>query len=152
MAIHPDDPPFSPMFGVARILLTPADMKRVVNIVDSPANGITLCQGCFSQMGADIPGSILEFADKINFVHMRDVVGNGARFCEAFPDAGQTNMFEAIKAYRSVGYTGYMRADHVPAMEGEEGPAHGYTMLGRLFAVGYIRGLLDAARVAKSGT
>ena len=37
-----------------------------------------------------------------------------------------------------------MRPDHVPVLVGEEGES-GYTMLGRLFAVGYMRGLIEAA-------
>ncbi|MCA9064039.1 MAG: mannonate dehydratase, partial [Planctomycetaceae bacterium] len=39
---------------------------------------------------------------------------------------------------------GPLRPDHVPQLEGEDDGEPGYTMLGRLFAYGYIRGLLDA--------
>ena len=51
---------------------------------------------------------------------------------------------EAMRAYRDVGFDGPIRPDHVPQMIGEDDGEPGYTMLGRLFAYGYIRGLMDA--------
>jgi mannonate dehydratase len=55
-------------------------------------------------------------------------------------------MAAAMRAYRDIGFTGVMRPDHVPVLEGESGDASGYTMLGRLFAVGYMRGLIHAVK------
>jgi mannonate dehydratase len=46
-----------------------------------------------------------------------------------------------------VGFDGPMRPDHVPQMVGEEDGEPGYTMLGRLFAYGYIRGLMHASGI-----
>ena len=43
-----------------------------------------------------------------------------------------------------IGFDGPMRPDHVPQMIGEDDGEPGYTMLGRLFAYGYIRGLMHA--------
>ena len=51
---------------------------------------------------------------------------------------------EAMRAYREVGFDGPMRPDHVPQLIGEEDGSPGYTMLGRLFAFGYMRGLMHA--------
>ena len=48
----------------------------------------------------------------------------------------------AMQAYRDIGFDGPMRPDHVPQMAGEEDGEPGYTMLGRLFAYGYMRGLM----------
>jgi mannonate dehydratase len=53
-------------------------------------------------------------------------------------------MAEVMRALRSVGFRGPMRPDHVPQLVGEEAGEPGYTMLGRLFAYGYIRGLMHA--------
>jgi mannonate dehydratase len=44
MAIHPDDPP-RPIFGLPRIVKNRDDLARIVGIVDTPANGLTLCSG-----------------------------------------------------------------------------------------------------------
>ena len=51
-------------------------------------------------------------------------------------------MAEAIRILNEVGFEGPIRPDHVPQLEGEGDENPGYTMLGRLFAFGYIRGLL----------
>jgi mannonate dehydratase len=150
LAMHPDDPPISPMCGLARIMRSVENFQRLIDLVPSPCNGITLCQGCFSEMRADIPAVIRQFKDRINFVHFRDTIETANGFRETFHDNGRTDMFAAMQAYKEIGYTGVARPDHVPALEGEEGPAHGYTMKGRLFAVGYMRGLMHAARLGNN--
>jgi mannonate dehydratase len=53
-------------------------------------------------------------------------------------------MAEAMRAYREVGFDGPVRPDHVPQMLGEQDGEPGYTMLGRLFAYGYIRAMMHA--------
>lgn len=146
LALHPDDPPISPIRGVGRILTSPDAMMQAIDLVPSPNNAITFCQGTFSTMGADIPAEIRRFQARnaIGFVHFRDVRGTPARFAETFHDDGQTDMAVAMRTYRDVGYSGPMRPDHVPTMAGEANDAPGYQVLGRLFALGYIKGLIDA--------
>ncbi len=154
LALHPDDPPISPIRGIGRILTSPENMRRAIDLRPSPNNGITLCQGSFATMNADIPAEIRAFAERgaIHFVHFRDVRGTPARFMETFHDDGQTDMFEAMRTYYEVGFRGPVRPDHVPTMEGEENLSPGYDVLGRLFAVGYIKGLAEAvAKMAPSG-
>lgn len=150
LALHPDDPPISPIRGVGRILTSPDAMMRAIDLVPSPNNAITFCQGSFATMGADIPQEIRRFGERgtIGFVHFRDVRGTPDRFVETFHDDGQTDMFEAMRTYREVGFTGVVRPDHVPTMAGEPNDAPGYQILGRLFALGYIKGLVEG--VAKS--
>jgi mannonate dehydratase len=53
-------------------------------------------------------------------------------------------MVAAMRTYREVGYEGSMRPDHVPQLYGEEDENPGYSMLGRLYAFGYMRGLMQA--------
>ena len=64
-------------------------------------------------------------------------------FAETFHDNGPTDMVAAVKAYREVGFNGPIRPDHVPQLVDEDDGEPGYTMLGRLFAYGYIRALLQ---------
>ena len=64
---------------------------------------------------------------------------------ETFHDNGPTDMVAAMAAYREIGFAGPMRLDHVPQLLGEEAGEPGYTMQGRLFAYGYMRGLMQAA-------
>lgn len=146
LAVHPDDPPISPIRGIGRILTSPAALKRVIDLVPSPANGVTFCQGTVSSMGVDVPEAIRLVAGtgRVFFVHFRDVRGGPEQFVETFQDEGQTDMAAAVRAYADVGFDGYLRVDHVPTMAGEPNDRAGYETLGRLFAIGYTRGLIDA--------
>jgi mannonate dehydratase len=97
-------------------------------------------------MAGDTIEAIREFGDRIRFVHFRDVEGDERAFVETWHDEGPTDMKAAIEAYRDVGFDGPIRPDHVPRMVGEqdrEDAMVGYTDRGRLFAVGYIKGLLE---------
>ena len=81
---------------------------------------------------------------RIFFSHFRDVEGDAHKFVEVFHDEGPTDMFECMRAYFDIGFDGPMRPDHVPALEGESNDSFGYSVLGRLFAIGYITGLREA--------
>lgn len=147
LAMHPDDPPLSPIRGVGRIMRSPEAFQRMIELVPSEANGVTLCQGNFGLMNDDIPSMIRQFGeqDKIFYVHFRDVRGTPQSFVETFHDEGQTDMLACMRAYRECGFDGVMRSDHVPLMEGDGAQVTGYSVLGRLYAIGYMTGLREAA-------
>jgi len=144
MAMHPDDPPLSPIRGIARIMSSVENYQRLVDLVPSPYNGIALCQGNFALMTDDLPAVIRHFGQqgKIHFVHFRDVRGTPENFKEAFHDDGQTDPVECMRAYRDVGYEGVLRPDHYPKM-GDETFADEHR-LARLFAVGYLKGIRES--------
>ena len=147
LAMHPDDPPLPELFGRARIMNSVENFERLVELVPSRCNKICFCQGSFATMGADIPQAIHRLGPHIAYVHFRDVRGRPEEFTETFHDNGPTDMAAAMRAYRQIGFEGPIRPDHVPQFAGEEGEP-GYTMLGRLFAFGYIRGLMQATEAA----
>lgn len=146
LAMHPDDPPLSPIRGVGRIMRSVDNFQRLLDLVPSPMNGITLCQGNFTLMTDDLPAVIRHFGQqgKIFFVHFRDVRGTPEQFRETWHDDGQTDMLACLKAYRDVGFDGVLRPDHVPTVEGDNNEQAGYSSFGRLYAIGYIRGLQQA--------
>ena len=144
LSMHPDDPPLSPIRGVGRIMRSVANYQRLIDLVPSPMNTITLCQGNFTLMTDDLPAVIRKFGKKISFVHFRDVRGVPEKFEETWHDAGQTDMLECMKAYRDIGFDGVLRPDHVPTVEGDSNENAGYSSFGRLYAIGYIRGLRQA--------
>lgn len=145
LAMHPDDPPLDAFLGRARIMNCVENFLRLVSLVPSPVNGICFCQGTFAEMGVDIPAAIRQLGPHIHYVHFRDIRGTRESFVETFHDNGPTDMVTAIRTYREVGFDGPIRPDHVPQLIGEEDGEPGYTMLGRLFAYGYMRGLMQAA-------
>lgn len=147
IALHPDDPPVPRLRDVSRILTDRDSIVKAVKLADSDYLGVTLCQGCYAAMGEDVSETIRLFArmDKLFFVHFRDISGDRDRFHETFHDNGQTDMAQAIQTYRDCGYHGPVRIDHVPTMAGEDNGNPGYANVGRLYALGYLKGLLEAS-------
>ena len=144
MGMHPDDPPLPSVRNMPRIMNSPENYRRLLSLSDSVSNGITFCQGNFALMNADVPSLIREFGARIPFVHFRNVRGTAENFVETFHDDGVLDMAECLRAYRDIGFTGPLRPDHVPTLSGESNARPGYENLGRLFAIGYIRGLQHA--------
>jgi mannonate dehydratase len=120
--------------------------QKLLDLYPSPINGISLCQGNFTLMTDDLPSVIRHFGrqNKIFFVHFRDVRGTPESFVETFHDDGKTDMLECMRAYRDIGFEGVCRPDHVPTMEGDSNRSPGYSSIGRLFAIGYLKGLREA--------
>jgi len=149
MALHPDDPPISPLRGIGRILISGSAFRRVLQIVPSPVNGITFCQANFKLMGGDIRALVREFGGqgKIFFVHLRDVKGTGERFHETFHDNGPTDMPQMLKLYHEVGFDGPIRPDHAPTLASESNQSPGYAMQGKVLAIGYLKGIAHALNI-----
>ena len=149
LAMHPDDPPLSPIRGIGRIMRSIENYQRLIDLFPSPVNGIALCQGNFTLMTDDLPAVIRHFGqqNKIFFAHFRDVHGTPEKFVETFHDNGKTDMLACMQAYRDIGFEGVLRPDHVPTMEGDSNDNPSYSSIGRLFAIGYIKGLREAVYV-----
>lgn len=146
IALHPDDPPLPALRGVPRILASLDDLERAVVTAASPNVGIAFCQGTIALMTDDVPAAIRRFAalGAIHFVHFRDVRGTPERFVETFHDEGPTDMTACVAAYLAAGVDAPMRSDHVATLSGDSNDRPGYSALGRLWAVGYMQGLLEA--------
>lgn len=153
LAVHPDDPPVKAIRGISRILISPQALRKVTELVPSAYNGITLCQGSIGAAGADVAETLESFArqEKIFFAHFRDIRGTAENFRETFHDDGQTDMYRCMKLYYKYGLDCCIRPDHVPTMPGEICSQPGYSVLGNLFAVGYMKGLMEAAEKETGG-
>lgn len=149
LAMHPDDPPLAEFLGKARIMNCVENFERLVQLVPSPANAICFCQGTFAEMGVDVCSAIKRLGSHIRYVHFRDIRGHKESFVETFHDNGDTDMAAAMRAYHEVGFDGPIRPDHVPQLNGEDDGEPGYTMKGRLYAFGYMRGLMQATELGE---
>lgn len=143
LALHPDDPPLEKLGDVERIMINYENIKRAINVVESKNLGITMCQATFLMMGEDLYDIIPKLSDKIFFVHFRNAVGNKYKFNETFHDNGSIDMAKIMKLYEECGVNVPVRVDHVPLMAGEKQEVAGYTALGRLYAIGYLKGILE---------
>lgn len=143
LGMHPDDPPLNEIRRIPRIMNSIEAYRRLLDLYPSVNNGITLCQGNFALMTDNLPEIIKEFGERnaIAFVHFRDVRGTAENFVETFHDEGQNDLPKCMWAYADIGFSGPMRPDHVPTLFGESNERPAYGTLGRLFALGYIRGL-----------
>ena len=144
LALHPDDPPLPKLGDVSRIMISYENIRHAVrDIVDSPNLGVTFCQACYYIMGEDLYKIIPEFADKIMFIHFRNTTGNKLNFRETFHDNGELDMPRLMKLYHDCGVNVPIRVDHVPTMAGETMVNQGYDALGRLYAIGYLKGIIE---------
>jgi mannonate dehydratase len=153
MACHPDDPP-RPIFGLPRIVKNRDDLAKLLSIVDSPANGLTLCSG---SLGAgpknNVEALVREFGaqGRIHFAHLRNVKVNEAGDFEETAhksECGSLDMAAIVKAYHDIGYQGYARPDHGRMIWGETGKP-GYGLYDRALGAVYLNGLWEAMRFAQ---
>ena len=146
MALHPDDPPVPWLAGWPRILTRADGYRRAMALAQgSPAFGITFCAATFRAMGEDDLALFEEWHDRIVFVHMRDnrPLPDGG-FEETFHDDGPTDLAQRFRRLHELGMDVLLRPDHAPTMEGEDNSDPGYAAFGRVFALGYFKGILDA--------
>ncbi|PSR28715.1 MAG: mannonate dehydratase [Sulfobacillus benefaciens] len=146
MAIHPDDPPWS-IFGLPRIITNRDNIRRLLDIVDSPNHGVTLCSGSLgADLANDVAALIREFAPRIPFAHIRNVkVYDNGDFVETShrTSDGSVDIYGVVKAYHENGFTGYARPDHGRHIWGEQ-CRPGYGLYDRALGIMYIWGIWDA--------
>ncbi|MDC1229398.1 mannonate dehydratase [Octadecabacter sp.] len=151
MCIHPDDPPRD-ILGLPRIVSSQDDIRQIMKAVDDTANGLTLCTGSLgSGVGNDLPAIANEFADRIHFVHLRNVTkAADGSFSEAAHLAGDVDLVavidELLEAESRRGVDLPFRADHGHALlsDKETKTQPGYTLIGRLRGLAELRGIICA--------
>lgn len=149
LGMHPVDPPMPVVGGVPQLLHNFEGFKRLIDIVDSPANSILLCQGSFAEMaGADGDGpesiyNMIEYFVKrkrVLYVHFRNVSGTVPKFHEEFINTGHVDMYRAMRIYAENGFDGFFMDDHIPHVVGDTEYGH----RAKAFANGYIQSLIEA--------
>jgi mannonate dehydratase len=147
MAIHPDDPPWS-IFGLPRIVTSGDALNRLTRLVDSPANGVTLCTG---SLGADPANDVPAIAralgarGRIHFAHCRNVKVTAPRIFSEVPhpsEFGDVDMHAVLSALHETGFHGPMRPDHGRMIWGETGRP-GYGLYDRALGAAYLQGLWE---------
>ncbi|MBM3725721.1 MAG: TIM barrel protein [Acidobacteria bacterium] len=144
IGLHPDDPPVSPLGGVARVFTNYAAYERAFDIARSPNFGVCLCVGTWGEGGRDMgktpAEAALEFGrrGKLFKVHFRNVSSPLPRFKETFVDNGYMDMYEIMRALKKVNFEGIVIPDHVPGA--------GYPHVNNAYTLGYMKALRDRAR------
>jgi len=151
MAIHPDDPP-QPIFGLPKLIISRDNIRRFLDLYPSKHNGLTLCTGSLgAKKGADIPAMIREFGGegRIHFTHVRNLrFENETDFYESahLSSYGSLDMYEIMKAYHDIGFTGWIRPDHGRMIWGETKAKGrpGYGLYDRALGAVYLQGIWEA--------
>ncbi|HEU6451479.1 MAG TPA: mannonate dehydratase [Gemmatimonadaceae bacterium] len=155
LAVHPDDPPW-PIFGLPRILTDGDSLERLVELVDSSANGVTLCTGSLGAApGNDVPGIArrLGACGRIHFAHLRNVRITGDRQFHECPHPsafGSVKLREVLAALRDTGFDGPMRPDHGRMIWNENGRP-GYGLYDRALGAMYLQGLWEGLSDVRHG-
>jgi mannonate dehydratase len=156
LSLHPNDPPVPISRGSGQIVATVDGWKRLIEIVDSPSNGITYDCGVTWETGAE-PVEVCRYfgsRDRINHVHFRNVIMRKPRekYSEVFIDAGEVNMFAVMKELVQHKYKHLIHPEHPRALDydtQQPGFAAQYPggggYAGWAFNVAYTRALLQAA-------
>jgi len=160
LCCHPDDPPF-PLLGLPRIMSTEAQYRKILEAVDLPANGITLCSGSLgARPDNDLPGMMKRLGDRVHFLHLRNVTRESAEIRGSFHEAehlqGDTDMVALVQAAldeearrRKLGRADIsipFRPDHgqdiLDDLHRKAQP--GYPAIGRLKGLAELRGVIAA--------
>ncbi len=156
MAVHPDDPPYS-ILGLPRIVSCEEDIKNIIAMYDSKANGLCFCTGSFSpRKDNDLVGMIERYGHRINVAHLRSTQRNSdGSFYEAAHLEGSVDMYAVVKALlqeqqkrKKANRTDWklpLRPDHghtiLDDLNKEDVPNPGYFCIGRMKGLAEIRGL-----------
>jgi mannonate dehydratase len=160
LGCHPDDPPF-PLLGLPRIMSTAADYQAILDAVDSPANGMTLCSGSLgARPDNDLPAMMQQFGPKVHFLHLRNVKRDSDAISGSFFEAehlgGDTDMVALIAAIlteearrKREGRADWeipMRPDHGQDILDDltRRAQPGYPTIGRLKGLAELRGIMTA--------
>jgi mannonate dehydratase len=160
MCCHPDDPPFE-LLGLPRIMSTEDDYRRIIDAVDLPENGITLCSGSLGVRAEnDLPGMMKRLGHRVHFIHLRNTLreteGLPCSFHEADHLGGDTDMVDLIEAIlseetirKAAGRADWnipFRPDHghdiLDDLNRQGQP--GYPAIGRLKGLAELRGIMTA--------
>ena len=160
LCCHPDDPPFS-LLGLPRVMSTETDYRKVMEAVDLPANGITLCTGSLgARPDNDLPGMMDRLGDRVHFLHLRNVQRQSGDIMGSFYEAehlgGGTDMVAMIAAVlreesrrHAAGRSDCsipFRPDHGQDILDDLGrkAQPGYPAIGRLKGLAELRGIMTA--------
>jgi mannonate dehydratase len=157
LALHPNDPPFPVSRGSEQIMATLEGWKHLIEIVDSPSNGITFDCGVTQEMGED-PVAVCRYfgsRDRINHMHYRNphVTKPYEKYDEGFIDEGDVNLFAVMRELVKLKYSRELNPEHPRGLDYDRarGPIPGYPggggYTGDVYDVAYAKAMLQAALV-----
>lgn len=121
-----------------------AGIQRFARLYDSESHGFNLCLGSTAEGLRDPRTEIVPIIEwlgerrQIFNIHFRNIKGGWNHFQEVYPDNGDMDFVEVLRALRDVGYAAMVMPDHVPAHEDPAARDQAFA-----YAYGYIKALLQ---------
>ena len=148
MALHPNDPPVPVSRGSQQIMGTFNDWKKLVNIIDSPSNGMTYDCGVSNELGED-PLEVLDYLisrDRINHVHFRNCIVETPRtkYVEVFQDNGTVDMFAVMEQLVQRKYKFGLYPEHPRSLDYDKAHPGGGSYAGWVYTTAYARAMMQA--------
>lgn len=155
LALHPNDPPVAISRGSGQIMGTVEGWKHLIDIVNSPANGITFDCGVTREMGHD-PVEVCRYfgsRDRINHVHYRNVRVRKPYddYTEVFIDEGENNMLAVMQELVRLKYKRLIYPEHERALDYDRDVGihnqypGGGGYAGMVYDIAYARAMLQAS-------
>ena len=149
LSLHPCDPPYPFYEGYHSLIHNSDCYRKALKMADEIAPGvlgIKFCCGCWLEGGSafgDILADLREFvrAGRVYTVHFRNVSCPLPRFTETLAEDGYFDMMSIMRVLVQEGYDQAIYPDHIF----ETDPKTGGNLSAFAYAVGYMKGLMDAA-------
>ena len=127
------------------ILKTYKAMTRMMDAGPSPYNGICFCTGnVWHGEGEKMYDVLRQLKDKLFFVHIRQVkTGMGEK--EYWLDQGDIDIPRVVQILKEIGYTGYMRSEHLPTdrYRAYTPTTRGVSDVSSAWVMGYLRAVMQ---------
>src|SRR6218665_2364849 len=141
MAAHPDDPPVPVVRNTPRLVYQPEMYRRLLNISSSKHNALEFCLGTIAEMTeGNVYEATEQYADRMAYIHFRNVKGKAPNYREVFLDEGDIDMMKILRILKSKNFNGVLIPDHTPQMT-----CPGAWYAGMAYALGYIRAAVQVA-------
>lgn len=149
LALHPDDPPMPMLRGTPRLVYEQQLYQDVIKLNTSRASKLEFCMGSIQEMkGSDIYAALEQYAlaERISYIHFRNVRGKVPHYDEVFLDEGDIDMIKALRILKRSRFDGVLIPDHTPGMSCE-----GSWYAGMAFALGYMRAAMRCVEEERDG-
>ena len=146
MALHPDDPPLSPLRGIGTHRHQRGELSEHHEYRPQPRQRRHLLPGKLHRHGRrlSVPRKANgESRRRSSSCTSATSPATREHFRETFHDEGQTDMVKMLKTYHEIGFNGPMRPDHAPTLDEEANDNPGYAIQGKIFAIGYMKGVMQ---------
>lgn len=138
LAAHPDDPPMPFVRQTPRLVYQPDMYQKLLDIRPSKSNMLEFCLGSIAEMTeGNVYDATERYADKIAYIHFRNVKGKVPYYKEVFVDEGDIDMIRILRILKKQNFEGVLIPDHTPQMTCDA-PWHA----GMSYTIGYMKAAL----------